>query len=81
MRRDREARALARKADKDKGIPDLLGSNLTIHTPTVATSGLIQLTLSLGFLLDHCDNLGMGLHYFGIGEHISAARKVLKARA
>ena len=29
MRRDREVKALACKADEEKGIPDLLGSNLT----------------------------------------------------
>ena len=29
LRRDREAKALARKADEEKVIPDLLGSNLT----------------------------------------------------
>ena len=28
MRRDRESKSLVRKADKEKGIPDLLGSNL-----------------------------------------------------
>ena len=29
MRRDREVKALACKVDEEKGIPDLLGSNLT----------------------------------------------------
>ena len=29
MRRDRESKSLVRKADEEKGIPDLLGSNLT----------------------------------------------------
>ena len=44
-------------------------------------SGLLKLTLSLGFCLDHRDNLGTGIHQFWIGQHTSAARKVLKARA
>ena len=52
---------------------------LSVHAPTVATSGLLKLNLSLGFLLDHWDDLGMGVHQFGMGQHTSVTKAVLKA--
>ena len=54
---------------------------LRVQAPIVVTPGLLNLTLSLGFLLDHRDNWGMGLHQFGLSRHTSTARKVLRARA
>ena len=42
--------------------------------------GLLKPTLALGFRPEHHDELGTGLHQFGIGQHNSAAWKVLKAR-
>ena len=126
LRQDRGAKALARKADDKKGVPDLLWTNLTyllylgqvsahedlppickelseapkrehlttlqraldytshrlsIHAHIVPMPGLLKITLALGFCLDHQDDLGMGLHQFGLSQHTSAARKVLKARA
>ena len=104
--------------DYNKGIPDLLGTNLTyllrlgqfsshkylpsiwkgivetpkcqhlttiqrviddtvcclnIRAPIVMTSGLLKLTVDLGFCLDHRDALGMGLHQFGMVQNTSAA--------
>ena len=126
MRRDRESKALARQTDAEKGVTDLLGSNLayllrlsqvadhkdlptmwkelagsqnhqhmasiqrdlndtalnlSFRAPIFATSGLLKLNLSLGFRLEHHNNLGLGLHHFGLGQHSSSTRKVLKAWA
>ena len=54
---------------------------LSFRVPIVSTSGLIKPILAVGFRLDDRDDLGTGLHQFGIGQHTTAARKVLKARA
>ena len=43
--------------------------------------GLLNLTLTLGFRLEHCDDLGSGLHQFRISQHTYTSRKVLEARA
>ena len=56
-------------------------SCLSVCTPIVTKTGLLKLTLSLGFFIYHCNNLGTGLHQFGLGQHTYATRKVLKARA
>ena len=53
----------------------------SICTPIIAILDLLNLTLSLGFILDHQGNLGTGLHQFGLGQHSSAAQKVMKARS
>ena len=55
--------------------------HLSFRAPIVATPGMLNLTLLLGVHLEHRDNLGLGLHYFDLGQHTSAAWKVLKARA
>ena len=126
LRRDKEAKVQACKADKDKGILNLLGNNLiyllhlgqlsahedlplmwkylaglpkcqhlatlqraldntarhiSVCAPIIETTGLLKLTLALIFSLDHRDNLGTGLHQFGLVNHTSAARKVLKFHA
>ena len=52
---------------------------LSIHVPIVLTPVLLNLTLDLGFHLYHRDNLGTGLHQFGLGQHTLVAQKVLKA--
>ena len=49
--------------------------------PIVATPGQLKLTQTLGFRLDHRNNLGKGLHQFGLGQYTPAARKVLKVHA
>ena len=41
--------------------------------------GLLKLALALGVCLDRGNNLGMGLHQFGISQHTSASWKVIKA--
>ena len=53
---------------------------LSIFAHIVVTPGLLKLTLALSFPLDHCYNLGTGIHHFGIDKHTSVTRKVLKAR-
>ena len=58
---------------------DDTAQHISVHAPTFATPGLLKLTLILGFLLYHHNDLGMGLHHFGIGQHTSAAWKMLKA--
>ena len=52
---------------------------LIIHAPNVATSGLLNLTLALGFFLYQQDGLGMGLHKFGLGQYTYSTWKALKA--
>ena len=42
--------------------------------------GMLKLTLALGFHLYHCDDLGTGLHKFGLSQHTSAAQEVLTSR-
>ena len=37
-----------------------------------ACAGLLNITLFLDFLLDHWDNLGTGLHHFGLKQHTYA---------
>ena len=54
---------------------------LSVRAPIVAMPGLLKLTLDLGFRLDCCNDLGMGLHQFGLGQHTSATQKVLKVCA
>ena len=53
---------------------------LSIRVPIVLTPVLLNITLDIGFQLDHIDDLGTGLHQFELGQHTLAARKVLKAR-
>ena len=53
---------------------------LSICAPIVSTPGFLNLTLYLGFHLDHWDNLGTVLHNFGMGQHNSIGQKVPKAR-
>ena len=54
--------------------------HLSVRTYIVATTGMLKLTLALGFCLDHRDNLVTGLHHFVLRQHISDTRKVLKDR-
>ena len=54
---------------------------LRICTPIIAIPYLLNLTLSLGFILDHQDDLGTGLHQFGLGQHSSATQKVMTSRS
>ena len=54
---------------------------LGVWAPIVATPVLPKLTLSLGFRLEHRNDLVTSRHKFGIGQHTSAAQKVLKARS
>ena len=54
---------------------------LSVRAPIITTSGLLKLALALGFLLEHRDDLGLGLHQFGIGQHTSSAGNMFKARA
>ena len=44
------------------------------------TSSLLKMTFTIEFFLDYRDNLGMGIHQFFLGQHTSAARKVLEVR-
>ena len=60
---------------------DNTARRLRIRAPISATAGMLKLTLSLGFRLDHRDNLCTGLHQFGIVQYNSTIWKVLKARA
>ena len=52
---------------------------LSVRAPIITALGLLNLTLEVVFHLDHCDDLGTGIHQFGTGQHTSAAWKVLKA--
>ena len=54
---------------------------LSVRAPIITTSGLLKLALALGFLLEHRDDLGLGLHQFVLGQNTSATQKVLKARS
>ena len=54
---------------------------LSIRAPIVATPGLLKIALEIDFHLEHRNALGTGLYQFRIGQHTSAARKVLKASA
>ena len=54
---------------------------LNVQAPINATPGLLKITLTIGFRLEHRDDLGSGLHKFGIVQHTSASRKVLKVRS
>ena len=63
-------------------LQSLLGDTtrrLSVRTHIIATSGLLKLTLEIGFRLDQRDNLGMGLHQFGLDQNNSDTRKVTKA--
>ena len=60
---------------------DNTARHLSFRAPIVATPGFLKLTLTLGFSLDHHNDLVTGLHQFGIFQHTSASRKLLKARA
>ena len=53
---------------------------LGIRPPIVATPGLLKITLSLIFHLNHRYNLGTGLHQVCIGQHSASTRNILKAR-
>ena len=39
---------------------------------------MIKLTTTLGFILDHHEDLGVSLHQFGLGQHNTDARKAFK---
>ena len=125
MRCDRKSKEQARKSNIEKGVPGLLGTNLTyllrlgqvtahedlppygkdltgspnrhcprmvhraldnisrrlsVRAPIAVMPGLLKITLSLGFLLDHQYDLGTCLHQFGMGQHNYTAWKVMKAR-
>ena len=53
---------------------------LSVHAPIFAKTGLLNMTLSLGFRLDHQDYFVTFLHQFGMVHITSATWKVLKAR-
>ena len=42
---------------------------------------MLKITLVLGCRLEHCNDLGSGLHMFGLVQHTSASRKVLKVHS
>ena len=44
----------------------------------ITTPGLLNVTLTLGFLLNHRDNLGTGINQFYMGNHTYVSRKLLK---
>ena len=50
---------------------------LSIRAPILTMPGLLKFSLSLGFFLYHRDDLGTGLHQFGLKHHTPAAWKVL----
>ena len=52
---------------------------LNVRTPIVATPGLLNIALTLGFRLNLKENLEMWLHQLYLGKHTSAARKLLNA--
>ena len=54
---------------------------LSVQAPTLVTPGLIKITLALGCRLEHHDDLGSGLHKFGLVQHTSASWKVLEVRS
>ena len=54
---------------------------ISVCAPISVTPGILNITLALGFHLKHRNDLGTCLHQFCLGQHASAARKVLKARA
>ena len=54
---------------------------LSICTTIIAKPGLLKITLYLGFPMDHGEELGKSLHQFGMVQHTSSTRKVLKSRA
>ena len=60
---------------------DYTTQRLSVQEPIVATTGLLNPTLALGFRLEHCENLGLGVHQFFIFQHIFSAWKVLNNQA
>ena len=60
---------------------DNTACSISVHAPIIMATGVIKITLSLGFCLYNRDNLGTGLHQFGLGQHTSAVWEVLKSRA
>ena len=54
---------------------------LIVQVHIISTPGMLKITLVLGCRLEHCNDLGSGLHKFGIVQHTSASRKVLKVRS
>ena len=52
---------------------------MSVHAPIVDTPGSLKISLSIGFRLEHRDNLVMGIPQYCLGKHDSSARKVLKA--
>ena len=54
---------------------------LNVQAPINATPELLKITLTIGFRLEHRDDLGSGLHKFGFVQHTSASRKMLKVRS
>ena len=53
---------------------------LGVQDPILATPGLLNMILDLRLLLNHRGNLKKGIHQFLLGQHTSAARKLLKGR-
>ena len=52
--------------------------SLSARAPIIATTCMLKLNLNPGFCLDRHGNLGTGIHQFGLGQHTSSTRKVLK---
>ena len=54
---------------------------LSIRAPTIVKLEMLMITLSLGFRLDHREDLGTGLYQFGIVQHTSVVQNVLNSHA
>ena len=54
---------------------------LSVQAPIIATLGLLNITVAIGFRLEHHKDLGLGLHKLGLVQNTSASRKVLKVRS
>ena len=52
---------------------------LSVRAPIISTQSLLKMDLTLGFCIDHKNELVTGLHRFCLVQHNYAARKVLKA--
>ena len=52
-----------------------------LRTPTIATSSLLKLILTLGFWMEIRDELTAGLHPFVLGQHTATVRKFLRGQA
>ena len=58
----------------------LTDCHLEVRSPTGATPGLINMTLYLGFRLEHRDDLGMGIHQFILRKNKDDFQKTLKSQ-